>query len=184
MFRTRIAVPLPSHAPPGIHPSRSRRTALARYGAMLLLGLVNGAGGTALTVSLVQAGNDAGVGTAVPADGERRVSLLRDGPGDSVVLDGKVTTFEGSSNWPYNPRNFRDFRSSSELTTNQRRMIDDAAGISSREGQMLALRRDMTVRETKIGDGTAIELRGRFESGSGDTATASNMQRIVISPET
>lgn len=163
MFRPRIAMPLPGHAPPGIHPSRSRQTALARYGAMLLLGLVIGAGGTALTVSLVQAGDDAGVGTAVAADGERRVSLLRDftlRPGDSVVLDGKVTTFEGSSAWPYN------------------------SSISSREGQMLALRRDMTVREAKTGDVTAIELRGRFESGSGDTATVSNMQRIVISPET
>ena len=130
--------------------------------------------------------SDPGCRPTVPSAGDRRVSLLRDftlRPGDSVVLDGKVTTFEGSSTWPYNPRNFRDFRSSNELNANQRRTIDDTVGASSREGQILALRRDMTVREAKIDDATTIELRGRFESGSGETATASNMQRIVISPE-
>ncbi|GAU84424.1 hypothetical protein BIWAKO_04358 [Bosea sp. BIWAKO-01] len=130
--------------------------------------------------------SDPGCRPTVPSAGDRRVSLLRDftlRPGDSVVLDGKVTTFEGSSTWPYNPRNFRDFRSSNELNANQRRMIDDTVGISNREGQMLALRRDMTVQVAKIGDATTIELRGRFESGTGETATASSMRRIVISPE-
>lgn len=44
--------------------------------------------------------------------GERRISLLRDitlRPGDSVVLDGKVSTFTGGSSWPYSRRDFRDF---------------------------------------------------------------------------
>ena len=40
---------------------------------------------------------------AIVQAGERRVSLLRDitlRPGDSVVLDGKVSTFSGSTSWP------------------------------------------------------------------------------------
>src|SRR6478609_823848 len=61
MFRIRNAVPLSGHTPPGIHPSPSRRAALTRYAAMVLLGLVLGASGTALTVTLVRAGDDAGV---------------------------------------------------------------------------------------------------------------------------
>lgn len=130
--------------------------------------------------------SDPGCRPTVPSAGDRRVSLLRDftlRPGDSVVLDGKVTTFEGSSTWPYNPGNFRDFRSSNELNANQRRLIDDTVGISNREGQMLALRRDMTVQVANIGDATTIELRGRLESGTGETASASSTRRIVISPQ-
>lgn len=87
--------------------------------------------------------------------GERRVSLLQDPtlrPGDSVVLDGKVSTFTGGSSWPYSRRDFRDFRSAPELTTDQRRQIDERVGISRMEAEAGSFRRQMRVREARLQD--------------------------------
>lgn len=104
---------------------------------------------------------------AIVQEGERRVSLLRDftlRPGDSVVLDGKVRTFAGGSRWPYSPRDFRDFRSATELTKGQRREIDERVGLSRREAESRSLRRKMALREASLQDATvasdALPLRG------------------------
>lgn len=106
----------------------------------------------------------------IVASGERRVSLLRDitlRPGDSVVLDGKVTTFIGSSQWPYGRRDFVDFRSARELSAGDRRGIDERVGISRVEAQMQALRRKLRTREASLRDESvmsdAIELRGSID---------------------
>lgn len=92
---------------------------------------------------------------AIVQAGERRVSLLRDftlRPGDSVVLDGKVRTFAGGSRWPYSARDFRDFRSASELSKGQRKQIDDRVGISRMEAEARGLRRQMRLREASLHD--------------------------------
>ena len=106
---------------------------------------------------------------AIAQAGERRVSLLRDitlRPGDSVVLDGKVSTFTGSSSWPYSRRDFRDFRTASELSKAQRRQIDEQVGISRMEAQARSVRRQMRVREAQLqDDGIASDaiLRGSVD---------------------
>lgn len=107
---------------------------------------------------------------AIVSAGEQRVSLLRDitlRPGDSVVLDGKVKTFTGGTRWPYSPRDFEDFRGSRELSASQRRAIDDTVGISRREAQMQALRRQMRTREAALRDETVVAdilpLRGTLD---------------------
>ncbi|WP_353184478.1 DUF2865 domain-containing protein [Bosea sp. (in: a-proteobacteria)] len=103
--------------------------------------------------------------------GEHRVSLLRDitlRPGDSIVLDGKVTTFMGGSSWPYSRRDFRDFRSAPELSKAQRRQIDEQVGISRMEAQARNLRRQMRVREASLAPDTVSDafLRGSFDPGA------------------
>lgn len=110
---------------------------------------------------------------AIVQEGERRVSLLRDftlRPGDSVVIDGKVRTFAGSTRWPYSARDFRDFRSAGELTRAQRKQIDDRVGVSRMEAQARSLRRQMRVREASLQDanrafdaGTFVSLRGSLD---------------------
>lgn len=105
---------------------------------------------------------------AIVQAGERRVSLLRDftlRPGDSVVLDGKVQTFIGGSSFPYSARDFRDFRSASELSKGQRRQIDERVGISRMEAQARSLQRQMRVREARLQDDmfasdAVVALRG------------------------
>lgn len=110
---------------------------------------------------------------AIVNAGERRVSLLRDitlRPGDSVVLDGRVRTFSGSTKWPYRASDFQDFRASGDLSASQRRMIDDKVGVSRREAELRSLKRQMRVREASLReDGVASDafdtlgLRGTFE---------------------
>ena len=106
---------------------------------------------------------------AIVQAGERRVSLLRDitlRPGDSVVLDGKVSTFTGGSGWPYSRRDFRDFRTASELSKTQRKQIDEQVGISRMEAQALSVRRQMRVREAQLQDDTVASdavLRGTVD---------------------
>lgn len=106
---------------------------------------------------------------AIVQAGERRISLLRDitlRPGDSVVLDGKVSTFSGGSSWPYSRRDFRDFRSASELSKAQRRQIDEQVGISRMEAQARSVRRQMRVREAQLQDDTVASdavLRGTVD---------------------
>lgn len=103
---------------------------------------------------------------AIVQEGERRVSLLRDitlRPGDSVVLDGKVSTFTGGTSWPYSRHDFRDFRAAPELTAGQRRQIDERVGISRMEAEAGSLRRQMRVREARLQDETVASdavLRG------------------------
>lgn len=108
---------------------------------------------------------------AIVKAGEQRVSLLRDftlRPGDSVVLDGKVRTFVGGSRWPYSTRDFRDFRSASELSKGQRKQIDERVGISRMEAEARGLRRQMLLREASLHDDTTasdavIGLRGSLD---------------------
>lgn len=107
---------------------------------------------------------------AIVKAGERRISLLRDftlRPGDSVVLDGKVRTFSGSAQYPYSPRDFRDFRTSAELSHGQRKQIDERVGISRMEAEAGTLRRQMRLREASLHDDTvaidAVSLRGSLE---------------------
>ena len=107
---------------------------------------------------------------AIVQAGERRISLLRDitlRPGDSVVLDGKVSTFTGGTSWPYSRRDFRDFRSASELTKGQRRQIDERVGISRMEAEARTLRRQMRVREARLHDDSFASdavLRGSLDA--------------------
>lgn len=109
---------------------------------------------------------------AIVQAGERRISLLRDitlRPGDSVVLDGKVSTFTGGSSWPYNRRDFRDFRTAVELTKGQRQQIDERVGISRMEAEARSLRRQMRVREAHLQDETSASdavLRGSIDPAS------------------
>jgi len=106
---------------------------------------------------------------AIVQAGERRISLLRDitlRPGDSVVLDGKVSTFTGGSSWPYSRRDFRDFRTAPELSTGQRQQIDDRVGISRMEAEARSLQRQMRVREAYLQDDTVASdavLRGSID---------------------
>lgn len=110
---------------------------------------------------------------AIVQAGERRVSLLRDftlRPGDSVVLDGKVRTFVGGSNWPYSARDFRDFRSASELSNGQRKQIDERVGITRMEVEARGLRRQMRLREASLHDDSvasdanaSLTLRGTLD---------------------
>ncbi len=105
---------------------------------------------------------------AIVQAGERRISLLRDftlRPGDSVVLDGKVRTFAGGSRWPYSTRDFRDFRSASELSKGQRKQIDERVGVSRMEAQARGVRRQMRLREASLHDDNlasdaVVALRG------------------------
>jgi hypothetical protein len=116
---------------------------------------------------------DAACRPAIVQAGERRVSLLRDftlRPGDSVVLDGKVRTFAGSQRWPYRPQDFRDFRSSADLSKGQRRQIDALVGISRMEAQATSVRRQMRLREASVQDDNfasdATTLRGTLAPAS------------------
>ena len=112
-------------------------------------------------------GADAACRPAIATANDRRVSLLRDftlRPGDSIVLDGRVRTFNGSGKWPYTTADFRDFRGSPELTASDRRQIDVKVGISHAEAQARAVRRQMRVREASLHDDNyasdALGLRG------------------------
>jgi hypothetical protein len=112
-------------------------------------------------------GADPACRPAIATAKDRRVSLLRDftlRPGDSIVLDGRVRTFNGSGKWPYTTADFRDFRGSPELTAGDRRKIDEKVGISHMEAQVRALRRQMRVREASLHDDNyasdALGLRG------------------------
>ncbi|CAD5258774.1 conserved hypothetical protein [Bosea sp. 62] len=99
-------------------------------------------------------GADPACRPAIATARDRRVSLLRDftlRPGDSIVLDGRVRTFTGGK-WPYNTADFRDFRGAPDLTASDRRKIDEKVGISHREAQVRALRRQMRVREASLHD--------------------------------
>lgn len=123
--------------------------------------------------------------SVVKAD-ERRVSLLRDitlRPGDSVVLDGRVTTFAGSARWPYRASDFRDFRSAGELSASDRRAIDDKVGISRRDAALRSFKRQMRVREAKLRDDSvasdALELRGALQPQGGSGST---MRIVMRSP--
>ena len=114
--------------------------------------------------------SDAACRPAIVQAGERRISLLRDftlRPGDSVVLDGRVRTFAGASQWPYSTRDFRDFRSAAELSKSQRQQIDERVGVSRLEAQSRSLRRQMRLREASLHDDTvasdAVALRGPFD---------------------
>lgn len=107
---------------------------------------------------------------AIVNPGERRVSLLRDitlRPGDSVVLDGRVRTFAGSTKWPYTASDFRDFRASADLNARQRRDIDARVGISHREAELRSFQRKLRVREASLHDpdfaSDALNLRGRLD---------------------
>jgi hypothetical protein len=122
---------------------------------------------------------------AIATAEDRRVSLLRDftlRPGDAIVLDGKVTTFEGSSSWPYTARNFRDFRNSRELSARERRTIDAAVGVSRREGQIRSFRKQMRVDEAKA-NRAAIALQGQSRAAPAGTNTTV-VRHITVDPET
>lgn len=117
-------------------------------------------------------GADPACRPAIATVNDRRVSLLRDftlRPGDSIVLDGRVRTFNGGK-WPYTTADFRDFRGSPELTASDRRKIDEKVGISHTEAQVRTLRRQMRVREASLHDDNfasdALGLRGGFDPGA------------------
>jgi len=121
--------------------------------------------------------------SAIAKPGEHRVSLLRDitlRPGDSVVLDGRVRTFAGSTKWPYLTSDFRDFRASGELSAAQRRLIDDKVGVSRREAELRSFQRKMRLREASLKDETvasdAVELRGMLDPRD----RISNPPRVVL----
>lgn len=104
---------------------------------------------------------------AIATADERRVSLLRDitlRPGDSIVLDGKVATFTGSSEWPYRAGDFEDFRQVDKLGSATRRMIDDTVGITQAETRRKLLRQNLQVREAPRELADIAELRGALDA--------------------
>ncbi len=104
---------------------------------------------------------------AIANPGERRVSLLRDitlRPGDSVVLDNKVATFTGSSDWPYRAGDFEDFRQAGKLGPGTKRMIDETVGITQAEVRQKLLRQSLQVREAPRELASVAELRGTIDA--------------------
>jgi hypothetical protein len=104
---------------------------------------------------------------AIASPGERRVSLLRDitlRPGDSIVLDGKVETFTGSSAFPYSAGDFADFRQAGKLGSGTRRMIDETVGITQAEARQKLLRQSLQVREAPRELADIAELRGTLDA--------------------
>lgn len=129
-------------------------------------------------------GADPACRPAIATAKDRRVSLLRDftlRPGDSIVLDGRVRTFTGGK-WPYNTADFRDFRGAPDLTASDRRQIDEKVGVSHREAQVRALRRQMRVREASLhddsyaSDADTLGLRGVLNSRD----PIANPARVVL----
>jgi hypothetical protein len=133
---------------------------------------------------------------AIAQVNERRVSLLRDftlRPGDTVVLDGRATVFNGSSQWPYRASDFRDFRQSPQLSAVQRQRIDTVIGLSRLEASQRSERRSALVREASlaagttgfavISSGTMSDISPLFLRGSVGNEPARRPAR-VISPET
>lgn len=121
-----------------------------------------------------QTSADAACRPAIVQEGERRISLLRDitlRPGDSVVLDGKVRTFSGSKRWPYSTADFRDFRSSAEISRSSRREIDQRVGISRLEESTRAMRRKLQLNRRqaslndRLSDATFV-LRGPIDENA------------------
>jgi hypothetical protein len=85
---------------------------------------------------------------AKPRVGAQTVSLLKDftlRPGDSVVLDGRVRTFNGASSYPFTSADFSDFRRSRAIGDATRREIDNRVGVSRQE-QLQRQVRDQTRR--------------------------------------
>ncbi|ODT48655.1 MAG: hypothetical protein ABS59_11750 [Methylobacterium sp. SCN 67-24] len=120
---------------------------------------------------------------AIVNPGERRVSLLRDitlRPGDSVVLDGKVRTFAGSTKWPYTASDFRDFRDSSDLNARQRREIDARVGISHREAELRSFQRRIRVREASLQDPSFASDAPMLRGGLGPRDRVGPAPRIVL----
>lgn len=145
-------------------------------GATTLERAVAADGGTYAALPTAYAYEKASDPTCRPAivnPGERRVSLLRDitlRPGDSVVLDGKVATFSGSSNWPYRAEDFRDFRQAGELGTGTRRLIDQTVGVTQAEAEQKLMRRTLRVREAPRELASLAELRGTIDAGRHEPA--------------
>ncbi|WP_332684770.1 DUF2865 domain-containing protein [Bosea sp. (in: a-proteobacteria)] len=110
---------------------------------------------------------------AIANPGERRVSLLRDitlRPGDSIVLDGKVATFAGSSGWPYRAEDFQDFRQAGKLGPGTKRLIDETVGVTQAETRQKLLRQSLQVREAPRELASVAELRGTLDAGQREPA--------------
>lgn len=117
---------------------------------------------------------------AIVTAGERRVSLMRDitlRPGDSIVLDGKVETFTGSSAFPYDAGDFADFRRAGKLGLATRRMIDETVGITLAETRQKLLRQSLQVREEPRELAEIAELRGTLDA---DTVVAAPLRETIL----
>jgi hypothetical protein len=93
---------------------------------------------------------------------ERRVSILKDftlRPGDAVVVNGSARIFSGSSSYPFNTSDFRDFRSSGRLSDVERRKMDMAIGHSFKVATEREARRSLRMREASLSlPGTATDI--------------------------
>ena len=117
---------------------------------------------------------------AIVTAGERRVSLMRDitlRPGDSIVLDGKVETFTGSSAFPYEAGDFADFRRAAKLGLATRRMIDETVGITLAETRQKLLRQSLQVREEPRELAEIAELRGTLDA---DALVAAPLRETIL----
>ncbi len=107
---------------------------------------------------------------ARPRRGEQTISIFKDftlRPGDTVVTNGRPRVFTGSQSYPYTMANFRDFGSSSQISRQQKREIDDRLGISRQEQQRREARRLQRVREA--GAASRIDVvRGGAQIGNAD----------------
>lgn len=142
---------------PGI-PVKAFRVAA---GATTIDGAVSADGKTYSSLPMAYAYEKSGDQACIPAivqANERRISLLRDftlRPGDTIMLEGRARVFNGSSQWPYRTSDFSDFRTSSMLSSNDRRRIDHLVGQSRLEAMRKAERRSQRVREASLGQGVA-----------------------------
>ncbi|WP_157089523.1 DUF2865 domain-containing protein [Bosea sp. WAO] len=117
---------------------------------------------------------------AIVTAGERHISLLRDitlRPGDSIVLDGKVETFTGSSAFPYEAGDFADFRQAAKLGSTTRRMIDETVGITQAETRQKLLRQSLQVREAPRELADIAELRGTLGA---DTPLSATLRETIL----
>ncbi len=113
---------------------------------------------------------------ARPRTGTQTVSLLKDftlRAGDTVMINGRPRVFGGSSSYPYTASNFRDFRSSTAVSDNTRKQIDDIVGVSRQERLSREVKRMSRVKEANAVDASrAIDIiqGGRFDSPSAGAA--------------
>ncbi len=123
---------------------------------------------------------------ARPRTGAQTVSLLKDFTlrvGDTVIVNGRPKVFRGSDTYPYTAANFRDFRSSPEISHGTRAQVDAVVGVSRQERLSREVSRISRVREANATDSSrAVDvIRGGF---SIDGAPASNRKgtgvRIIV----
>lgn len=123
---------------------------------------------------------------ARPRNGSKTVSVLKDftlRAGDTVVMNGKPRVFNGGTNYPFTSANFRDFRSSSAVSDNTRKQIDQIVGVSHQERLRREVQRLSQVREANAQSGNrasdVINAGVRIEDSNGQPIMRSTPPRVI-----